>query len=329
MSEKTKPDKSLREKAGKKEEVVKKQTTSGASPFNRTGTYQDHVKANIARFAKKKTPEVTRKRRKAEEMATAPIDKKKLNKLFLENVHKFVEENHELEILLKEEEGSRMQFAAGITYSGFDAKIILARLREQADKSQRSLISDVYFLSLLFHVRGTNVGKMADRATCSFLNPDVQEEVATLIRIYGIQHHPGGNPKTVTMSRISIAMPLVSLRAIEELIVTHKSKTPEEWLYQSNALPAIIDRDSDHYPKYIQEQAKLTRTISPKHLKLSKEICVEKAEQYFEVSRRATPLSEATQLKMLERLELALEYRKEYPSNEGTASLDSLPAVDG
>ena len=44
--------------------------------------------------------------------------------------------------------------------------------------------------------------------------------------------------------RITLCMPVQSLRATEMLIICHNAKTPDEFLYESNALPSVMSEDS-------------------------------------------------------------------------------------
>ncbi|KAF0295925.1 hypothetical protein FJT64_006636 [Amphibalanus amphitrite] len=106
-----------------------------------------------------------------------------------------------------------------VAYEGFSAKVIRETMVQLADQQNRNLLSDLVSPLTLFHARGANTKKLGNEATGRYQDDTVATEMHRLITAYKIVEKPNCSRKAVTLPRISLSFPNVSLRVTCELII--------------------------------------------------------------------------------------------------------------
>ncbi|KAF0314654.1 hypothetical protein FJT64_014894 [Amphibalanus amphitrite] len=86
----------------------------------------------------------------------------------------------------------------------------------------------------------------------------VAEEVPDDARVIAVQK-PRGSRTAITLPRISLSFPAVSLRVTLQLIINSKEKPAEEWFYSSNALPYLLTYGGKHWPEHLKMQEELSK----------------------------------------------------------------------
>ena len=83
-----------------------------------------------------------------------------------------------------------------------------------------------------------------------------------LISIYKVAERPNGSRRAITLPRLSLSFPTISLRVTIDLIISSEEKTPHEWFYSCNALPYLLEENGKHWKEHLDMQLELSRRFN-------------------------------------------------------------------
>ena len=124
--------------------------------------------------------------------------------------HLAIEVNEAFKTRLMAELNEVSAFEDRISYEAFSAPKLRAVL-ERTGKTSENFIRDLIHLIAIYQARGANATRLKDRERSRFKDPEVQTEVTNLLTRYAVVDKPAGRALTVTLPRISLCYPVISL----------------------------------------------------------------------------------------------------------------------
>ena len=198
-----------------------------------------------------------------------------------------------------------VEFSDRLNYEAFSAPRLRVVLETQG-KTSPDYVKDLVRLLAIYHTRGANATRLKDRERSRFKDPEVQTEVTNLLSFYSVVDKPNGRQLAVTLPRVSLCYPVISLMVAVRLTVTSAAKKPDEWFMSLNALPAFMAENDSWWDKYIHHQTEMSAKFSR-----GRRATPEETRNFALVTHLASEVSEANRPRYLRAAKLAVKVRTE------------------